>query len=239
MNRSFTLAAALLLVQAGGLALAPVPAASQDFASRQGSTRSLYLELIRQARSDERPRAALAFLDDFDSSYPDDVEAMVLRINCLLDLGDVAQAAAIAERLPDNRRASDLGAAAARGHVLTAQERWPEAVVRYLAAIEASPADAFLRNALGYAQLRAGYPAEAIENLRGANELAPSSSVIRNNLMLALVLNGDAENAFGLLDAASSDRARRQVQEAVLAEASRISRSVAQADPQTPGGEEI
>jgi Flp pilus assembly protein TadD len=238
MNRSFTLGAALLLAQAGCLALAPVPAASQDFAS-QGSTRSLYLELIRQARSDQRPRAALAFLDDFDSNYPNDVEAMVLRINCLLDLGNVDQAAGIADRLPDNRRASDLGAAAARGHVLTAQERWPEAVVRYRAAIEASPADAFLRNALGYAQLRAGHPAEAIENLRGANELAPNSSVIRNNLMLALVLNGDAESAFRLLDAASSDRARTQVQEAVLTEASRISRSVAQADSQTPGGEEI
>ena len=72
------------------LALAVVstpPNPARGAPAEAGSTRDLYLLLIRQARSDGRPRAALAYLDDFDRQHPDDLEALVLRINCLLDLG--------------------------------------------------------------------------------------------------------------------------------------------------------
>ncbi|HEX7876142.1 MAG TPA: tetratricopeptide repeat protein [Sphingobium sp.] len=154
------------------------------------STRSLYLQLIHQARADGRPRAALAYLDDFDRRYPGDPDARALRVNSLLDLGDVDGAESAAANLHDN---------AMRGHLLAARNRWSEAVPLYRAAIAASPADPLLRNALGYALLRAGKADQAIEPLRAAIDLAPADRVIRNNLLLALTIAGHGAEAEAML----------------------------------------
>jgi Flp pilus assembly protein TadD len=186
----------VMLVAAAALVTLVVPQDSLEARSReqqQASTRGLYLDLIRQARSDGRPRAAIAFLDDFDRQHPSDVEAIVLRINCLLDLNEAAEADAVARRLPKTARAGQLGADAARGHISVAMERWNEAVLHYRLALAAKPADANLFNALGYAQIRAGSARDAIETLRSASELAPDSEVIRNNLLLALLLGGEVQ----------------------------------------------
>ncbi|HEX7742678.1 MAG TPA: tetratricopeptide repeat protein, partial [Sphingobium sp.] len=86
------------------------------------STRSLYLQLIHQARADGRPRAALAYLDDFDRRYPGDPDARALRVNSLLDLGDVDGAESAAANLHDD---------AMRGHILAARNRWSEAAPLY------------------------------------------------------------------------------------------------------------
>ena len=184
--------------------------------TQAGETRSLYLQLIHQARADGRPRAAIAYLDDFDRRYPGDGEARILRINSLLDLGDISAAEAAATHLPPD-------AAAIRGHLLAARGHWAAAVPFYRQAIAASPADPLLRNALGYALLRAGSPAEAAEALRAALDLAPVDRTIRNNLLLALSLGGqraEAETIFRQIrDGAGQEALRRQI----AAETARLS----------------
>lgn len=154
-------------------------------------TRGLYLQLIRQARTDGRPRAALAYLDDFERRYPGDAEARLLRVNSLIDLQQIDAAEAVA--LPDET--ADGGVSAVRGHLLAARGRWAEAAAFYEQASRANPADPLLRNALGYALLRAGQVGAAIEALRGASDLAPAMTVIRNNLLLALMVAGRGPEA--------------------------------------------
>lgn len=178
-------------------------------ADTSGSTRSLYLQLIHQARADGRPRAAIAYLDDFDRRYPGDRDARILRVNSLLDLNNLNAAEAEAAALPDG------GGSALRGHLLAARGRWSEAIASYSQAVQASPADPMLRNALGFAQLRAGLAAEAAESLRGALDLSPGTPVIRNNLLLALKAAGQNAEAEALLstirDAPQRDALRRHI----------------------------
>lgn len=183
------------------------------------STRGLYLQLISQARADGRSRAALAYLDDFDRQYPDDLDARILRINSLLDLGDVDKAETAAAALPSG---NDGRLSQIRGHLLVARGRWDDAVPLYQAAIRANPADAMLRNALGYAQLRAGRYAAAIETLRGAADLAPGEAVIRNNLALALTLDGRTAQAAEILRPVTEPQASAQLSGQLAAEAARI-----------------
>lgn len=169
-------------------------------------TKGLYLQLIHQARADGRPRAALAYLDDFDRQYPGDADARALRVNSLIDLGQIDAAEAIP--LPAD-------ADALRGHLLAARGRWAEAVPCYRAASRGSPADPLLRNALGYALLRSGQAKEAIEAFRGAIDLAPQAAVIRNNMLLALMLSGRRDSALNQIRDADL---RRQI----ITEAARI-----------------
>ncbi len=227
MTRRLTspLCAALLATLA-----APVFAGAQEPTSPP-ATRGLYLQLIAQARADGRPRAAIAYLDDFERQYPGDVDARILRINSLLDLGDVDKAETAAAALPaGNGGQLDL----MRGHLLVARGRWREAVPFYQAAMRANPADALPRNALGYAQLRAGQTAAAVETLRGAADLAPGDTVIRNNLALALTVDGQPAQAAALLGTVADARAKTQLSGQVATEAARIE---AQADkPARKGG---
>jgi len=205
----------IVLLAALAMAL-PLPAPARDAAAETAttpSTRHLYLLLIQQARSDGRPRAALAYLDDYDGQHPGDLDARLLRINCLLDLGQVDAARKALAKLPAGTREGEISAV--RGHVFAAQGAWNEAAAQYVAARAANPANPLTGNALGYAQLRAGRPAEAVETLKGARDLAPRNAVIRNNLLLALTMAGragEAEATFGAIaDAGARDTLRRQI----------------------------
>jgi Flp pilus assembly protein TadD len=183
-------------------------------------TRDLYMTLIRQARADGRARAAIAYLDDFDRHHPGDRESQLLRINCLLDLGQVDAAAAALARIP----ASDRGGAtlAVRGHVLAARGQWPQAAVQYAAALQANPTDAMIANALGYAWLRAGQTAQAVETLRSAHDLAPGDVVPRNNLILALMMNGRVGEAEALLSTVADAKEKSGLRQQVVKEAARL-----------------
>lgn len=207
----------LALLLAGMMLTSAAASAGAEPAAEEGSTRTLYLALIRQARLDGKPRAALAYLDDFDRRHSGDREAQVLRVNCLLDLGQTDAAQAALGRVSASDRSGE--AWAARGHVLAARARWPEAAQAYTQAQAASPADVFIGNALGYAQLRAGRSAEAIETLRRALDLAPDAAhghaLVRNNLALALTASGRSDEAAALLarvrDAAERERLRARL----------------------------
>jgi len=231
MRRTLALMLSLPLVLA-----APATAAPSDKAEETavgGSMRSLYMELIRQARADGKARAALAYLDDFDRQHPNDREAQVLRVNCLLDLGQIAGAQQALARIPASERSG--GAMAARGHVLAAEERWGEAATAYAAAQAASPADSYIGNALGYAELRAGHTDAAIETLRRALDLAPDAAhgdaVVRNNLALALTTAGRTDEAAALLARVRDTGERARLRSQLALEAARISSSKGGAVP--------
>ena len=194
--------------------VAMLMAAAPGQAEEAPDTRGLYLQLIHQARADGRPRAALAYLDDFERRYPGDAEARLLRVNSLIDLGQIDAAEAVV--LPPE--AASGGVSAVRGHLLAARGRWNEAATCYGQASRASPADPLLRNALGYALLRAGRFGAAIEALRGASDLAPQLAVVRNNLLLALMVSGRRDEAEAALRRAGDGALRQKL----AAEAARI-----------------
>lgn len=196
----------------------------------QGSTRTLYLSLIRQARVDGRARAALAYLDDFDRQYPRDRDALLLRINCLLDLGQTGEAENALKRIPQTMR--DGNVLEVRGHVAAALGNWPQAAAEYAAALEVSPANPLIGNALGYARLRSGQSQQAVEALKAAYDLAPGEAVIRNNLVLALTVAGRKAEAEALLGSVPDAGLRARIRRDVAAEAPALSQ-----DPLVqPGG---
>lgn len=208
--------ACLALIATLALCAPALPAHAAPAAQEAAATRNLYLLLIRQARTDGRPRAALAYLADFERKHPGDKEARILRVNCLLDLGQIDEAERAARGIPD---APGGDAATVRGHILAARGQWPAAIEHYRAALAADPANALTANALGYAQIRAGDTATAIETLRAATDLAPTNAVIRNNLLLALVLAGrDAEAEAQLIRLPGGGALRGQI----AAEAARL-----------------
>lgn len=185
----------LLVALCAAVAMPAVPTVARSGKEPQiaGSTKALYLMLIHQARTDGRARAALAYLDDFERQYPGELDARVLRINCLLDLGQIDYAATLAGQLPDNDRTGKVSLI--RGHVQTARQQWGEAIAHYQDALRANPADPLTINAMGYAQLRAGQANAAIETLKRAADLAPRDAVVRNNLLLALTMAGRTAEA--------------------------------------------
>nr|WP_047167905.1 tetratricopeptide repeat protein [Sphingomonas sp. Y57] len=213
----------LLLAAAPAFALA-APAAKP--AAPQ--TRGLYLQLIGQARTDGRPRAALAYLDDFDKRFPGDVGAQVLRVNSLLDLGQVGEAERIVSGPALAKVQGNAAVDAVRGHALAARGRWRDASERYQAAVEASPADPLLRNALGYAQLRAGWGDSAIEQLRGACDLAPGDTVIRNNLLLAYAVAGRKRELSAGIRKIETRKAQAELLRTITTEAKRLASETAQ-----------
>lgn len=217
MIRSFLPAMALALP-----ILAPVPAlaATTSADAERESTRGLYMALIRQARADGRPRAAIAYLDDFDRQNPDDREGQLLRVNCLLDLDQVTAARAALARIPASDRSG--AAQAVRGHVLAAEGNWAQAAVQYAAALQESPADAFIANALGYARLRSGQAGLAVETLRGARDLAPEDTVVRNNLILALTMTGRVGEAEAMLGQVADPAEKARLRQQVAGEAARL-----------------
>ncbi len=79
-----------------------------------------------------------------------------------------------------------------------------------------------LRNALGFAQLRAGMVAEAAESLRGALDLSPGAAVIRNNLLLALKAAGQNAEADALLSTVRDGRERDTLRRQIATEAARL-----------------
>jgi len=218
MKAAITWAAGLTL--AASLTI-PQPAwAGKPQVGAEESTRALYLGLIRQARIDGKARAALAYLDDFDRQHPGDREAQVLRVNCLLDLGQVEAAQAALARVANDHGDADV--LAVRGHVLSAQGRWTEAVSAYLLAQAASPADPFVGNALGYAQLRSGDASRAVETLKRALDLAPDAAhgnaVVRNNLALAWTAAGRSDEAGALLAQVRDPAERARLRAGLAAE---------------------
>lgn len=211
---------------AAALTLAlPLPALAgdrDDAAQHTESARNLYFLLIGQARKDGRPRAALAYLNDFDQKFPGNVESAILRVNCLLDLDQVDQAQETLAQIPDKDRSP--GTQIIRGHVASAQNAWDQAISYYQQALQVQPVDPLTSNALGYAYLRSGRNGLAVESLKRAADLSPSNGVIRNNLILALTVSGRMDEAESRQAAILDPNQRRSLRAQIMAEAIRLTK---------------
>jgi len=151
-------------------------------------TRQLFLGVVAALREQGRASAALAFLDDYDRSYPGDPRAQRLRADCLMDVGQQAAAEPIYRRLlggPEEAAAqAGLGQAAAAGG------RWAEAARDFGQAARLEPSTVRYLNNQGYALLRANDAAQAEFVLRKAAQLDPENLQTRNNLILCLEREG-------------------------------------------------
>jgi Flp pilus assembly protein TadD len=151
-------------------------------------TRQLFLGVVAALREQGRASAALAFLDDYDRSYPGDARALRLRADCLMDVGQQAAAEPIYRRLlggPEEAAAqAGLGQAAAAGG------RWAEAARAFGQAAKLEPSTVRYLNNQGYALLRANDAAQAEFVLRKAAQLDPDNLQTRNNLILCLQREG-------------------------------------------------
>ena len=82
-------------------------------------------------------------------------------------------------------------------------------------AVAARPASAEYLNNLGYARLHLGPDAlkQAEFNLRQAYELSPTSTSIRNNLVLVLMMRGEKSEAQRLLNSIATRKERVAVRD--------------------------
>jgi tetratricopeptide (TPR) repeat protein len=162
---------------------APRPAGDPSLRTRQ-----LFLGVVAALRQQGRASAALAFLDDYDRSYPNDPRAQRLRADCLMDVGQQAAAEPIYRRLLDGPE--EAAAQAGLGQAAAAGGRWAEAARAFGQAAKLEPSTVRYLNNQGYALLRANDAAQAEFVLRKAAQLDPGNLQTRNNLILCLEREG-------------------------------------------------
>lgn len=171
---------------AGGLDALEARQVSEDAAK-------MHYLLIRKMLRQGKPRAALAHLDALAQTEAEAPRLRYLRAEIHRQLGDHE----VAEReywglIEEGRYAAQ----AHQGLGLVRSAHDPEAAVLHLQeAVRLSPADAELRNDLGYALLRAGRSRAAVDQLQTAVELAPDMTKAQLNLALALWLTGQGQQA--------------------------------------------
>ncbi|MDR3498764.1 MAG: tetratricopeptide repeat protein [Parvibaculum sp.] len=178
----------------------------------EGSTASLYLTVVESLIAQGRNRAALGYLDQYAVSQSTTPRYFKLRGEALLGVGKYDEAGKAFAELSG----TDLAAAGDNGlgRVDAAKNDWKSAEQHFAAAVTGQPSSADYLNNLGFAELHLGADAlpKAEFNLRQAQELDPSSSSIRNNLVLALMMSGKEDDARAVLDGIPTPRERAEVQ---------------------------
>lgn len=184
MTRASLIAILLCIAAPAGAAAQPAsPAMATAPAIDPARARQLYLAVIRKLHQDGKSHAALAYLDDFDRRYPADAAARLLRADCLVGTGQLAEAQTLYQSLAAGpERAAALSGL---GQVAGLRGDWAAAVTVYAQASGLEPVNAVYRNDLGYALFRAGAVERALFTLRQASELDPANPVIAGNLALA------------------------------------------------------
>ncbi|MGI4861535.1 MAG: pilus assembly protein [Janthinobacterium lividum] len=156
--------------------------------------RNLYLTLIGEMQAKGLAYASLAHIDAFEKKYGARPDIELLRGDALRETGQDAAALAVYQSLADDAKA---GAPAWHGigRVLAAQHRYPAALDALGTAVTRDPTNVAYLNDLAYADLLAGRTAAARVPLAQAAELAPRNNKVIANLVLYLLLNGDAAGA--------------------------------------------
>jgi len=183
-----------------------------ELARRQAPARpDVMLSLIREAQSQGRYFASLAYVEAYQQQFGASPELQALRADALRMTGQPAQSEAAYRALLSTGQAAQgwhgLGLlAAARGD-------YAQAAADMARAARLAPTDALVLSDLGYASLRAGDPAGARIPLGKAAELAPGNHKVLGNLALLLMAEGDEQGARRVMDQAGlSDAARAQVE---------------------------
>ena len=171
---------------------------------------SLYLDVIDGLVKQARYGAALAFLDNYalkQASVPP--HYWLLRGDALQGLGRGAEASVAYAKLD----ATPLVAQGwnGKGRIAAARKQWRIAALNFQKAVKANPSNADFLNNLAFAELHSGRVSQSAGYLRQAHELNPQSELIRNNLIIALTLNGDNKSADAILTGITSSAERQKV----------------------------
>lgn len=185
---------------------APQPAAASPITAQNQA--SLYLNVVDGLLKQERFGAALAFLDGYAGRQQDTPPRYwLMRANALAGLGRNDEAAGAYAKLVSTPLAAEGWNG--QGRVAANRKQWRRASDCFRKAVEASPANAEFINNLAYSGVQLGEFGASISYLRQAHELDPASILIRNNLIIALTLSGDAAGANAMI-LAIADPGRRQ-----------------------------
>lgn len=152
-------------------------------------SRALYLTLISSLVDEGKHHAALAYLDDFDTRWPNDPVAVSLRADQHLALGELKAAALHYQRL--RAFGADARADAGLGRVAGSLQKWNKSIQYLESAVRQRPANASYLNNLGYAYLKTDNAQKARRLFERAYEIEPENMQVRNNLMVSMVLTGD------------------------------------------------
>ncbi|MGB0920356.1 MAG: tetratricopeptide repeat protein [Alphaproteobacteria bacterium] len=161
-------------------------------------SKALYMTLIASLAADGKHRAALAYLDDFDTRWPNDPNAISIRADQHLALRELRTAALEYQKL--RRFDANAKADAGLGRVAGALGKWDRAVTYLSRAVRQHPANASYLNNLGYAHLKKSQPNRARKLLERAYEIEPENQQVRNNLMVAMALTGDQATVLKVLN---------------------------------------
>lgn len=173
--------------------------------------RNLMLDLVGNMQKEGLPRAALAYLDDYELRYPGDPRAQLLRASSLIDIGDLARAETAYAGLLGGTYAA--AAHAGLGRVAAARGQWRAAMAEFDKAVRLSPINVGYLNNLGYSAMKAGDYERAEFVLRQANELEPANASVRNNLLITLHVAGKTAEVERLIAAIASPDDRRAVRQ--------------------------
>lgn len=188
------------------------PAANSVKPLDEASTSRLYLSVVNGLVEQGRYRAALAYLDQYAVQEKKTPRFLQLYGEALLG---TEQYDAAAEAFSGLER-TDLKPDGLNGvgRVKAAQGHWAAAAGYFQRAVAARPSSAEFLNNLGYAQLCVGKDRidEAEFNLRQAQELDPTSTSIRNNLVIALMMADKDSEARRVLSGIPTTRERAEVQ---------------------------
>jgi tight adherence protein D len=143
----------------------------------------LYFAVIQGLHSAGRSQAALAYLDDFDKRYPDNIDAEILRGNAWVATGQNEKANQIFQKAVKEGAVSEGNEGL--GKVCAKIQDWLCAARHFAIASRAKPTDPKLLNNLGYALLMSARIDDAYDPLARAVELQPTDKQIRNNLLIA------------------------------------------------------
>jgi Flp pilus assembly protein TadD len=171
----------------------------------------LYFDVVEGLIRQKRYGAAVAFLDGY-AMKEKEIEARywLLRGDALLGLNRTEESLSAYMAL-DNTALAAKGWNG-KGEVAALRKQWRDAAANFREAVRVEPSNPDFLNNLAFADMHIDQSGLSAGYLRQALELKPDSSLIRNNLLIALTLSGDREGADAILKGLKDAGERAQVQ---------------------------
>jgi tetratricopeptide (TPR) repeat protein len=171
---------------------------------------TLYLDIVDGLIKQKRYGAATAFLDGYAAKRRDlEPRYWLLRGEAFLGLDRPDEAMTAYAALTGTVLAAEGWNG--KGKVAAARLQWRDAATNFQEAVRNEPANPDFLNNLAFADMHLGQADTSASYLRQAWELKPDSSLIRNNLLLALSLSGDREGADTILKSVKNQGERDAV----------------------------
>ncbi|KQZ79378.1 hypothetical protein ASD55_01330 [Rhodanobacter sp. Root561] len=157
------------------------------------SSSGMYLDLIRQMQKQGSYYASLANIEAFRQRYGNPPALRQLQGDALRSTGQTDAARAVYQKLLDTDQAAS--AWHGLGLIAASEDRSDLAEHALSRAVQLDPVNPGYLGDLGFERLRTGQLVQAREPLAKAAELAPESVKAISNLVLWMLLNGEAARA--------------------------------------------